>query len=77
MSATETRRSCIDCGTTICDKLKGEHPEFCLSTALDQETIDKVTADVRSLNETAVVVPTCANEAIPTELIDRIMSEEG
>ena len=44
---------------------------------VDQETIDKVTADVRSLNETAVIVPTCANESIPTELIDRIMSEEG
>ena len=44
---------------------------------VDQETIDKVTADVRSLNATAVVVPTCANESIPTELIDRIMSEEG
>ena len=44
---------------------------------VDQETIDRVTADVRSLNETAVIVPTCANESIPTELIDRIMSEEG
>ena len=44
---------------------------------VDQETIDKVTADVRSLNADAVIVPTCANEAIPTELIDRIMSEEG
>ena len=41
----------------------------------DQESIDKCLADVKELNPTAVVVPTCANEAIPIELIDRIMSE--
>ncbi|MBO6040401.1 MAG: hypothetical protein J6P58_04255, partial [Oscillospiraceae bacterium] len=43
----------------------------------DQESIDKCMADVKELNPTAVVVPTCANESIPIELIDRIMSEEG
>ena len=43
----------------------------------DQAAIDKCMADVRGLNDTAVIVPTCANESIPTELIDRIMSEEG
>ena len=43
---------------------------------VDQEAVDKVIEDVRGLNETAVIVPTCANEAIPIELIDRIMSEE-
>ena len=42
----------------------------------DQESIDKCIADVTELNPTAVVVPTCANEAIPIELIDRIMSED-
>lgn len=41
----------------------------------DQESIDKCIADVKELNPTAVVVPTCANESIPIELIDRIMSE--
>lgn len=39
---SDVRRSCIDCGSTMCDKLNGEFPEFCLSTALDQTTIDKV-----------------------------------
>ena len=42
---------------------------------VDQEMIDRVTADVRTINTTAEVVPTCANEAIPTALIDRIMEE--
>ncbi len=42
----------------------------------DQEMVDKCIADVRGLNADAVIVPTCANESIPIELIDRIMSEE-
>ncbi len=41
----------------------------------DQESIDQCLSDVKELNPTAVVVPTCANESIPIELIDRIMSE--
>ena len=44
---------------------------------VDRETIDRVIADVRGLNATAEIVPACANEAIPTALIDRILSEEG
>ena len=44
MNTTDIRRSCIDCGNTACDKLKGEYPEFCLTTELDEETIDKVRA---------------------------------
>ena len=37
-------RSCIDCGSTVCAKLKGEYPEFCLTTELDEETIARVRA---------------------------------
>ena len=41
----------------------------------DQESIDQCLSDVNELNPTTVVVPTCANEFISIELIDRIMSE--
>lgn len=41
---SDIRRSCVDCGSTTCNKLKGAYPDFCLTTELDQETIDKVWA---------------------------------
>jgi len=44
MSESETGRSCIDCGTISCDKLKEDWPDFCLTRALDRETVEKVRA---------------------------------
>ena len=43
---------------------------------VDSETIEKVMADVRGLNGSAEVVPCCANDAIPTALIDRVLAQE-
>lgn len=35
-------RSCVDCGVLNCQKRDKEYPEFCLTTALTEETIEKV-----------------------------------
>ena len=39
MSETKT---CVDCGVLNCYKMDKTYPEFCLTTGLTQETIDKV-----------------------------------
>ena len=41
MSETKT---CVDCGVLNCYKMDKTYPEFCLTTGLTQETIDKVQA---------------------------------
>ena len=35
-------RSCVDCGVLNCQTRDREYPEFCLTTALDEATIEKV-----------------------------------
>ena len=35
-------KSCVDCGVLNCHKMDKEYPDFCLTTALSEETLDKV-----------------------------------
>ena len=44
---------------------------------VDETTLAEVMEAVKAINTEAEVVSSCANEAIPIELVDRIMSEEG
>lgn len=39
---TDEIRSCIDCGVLNCQTRDKEYPEFCLTTGLSEETIEKV-----------------------------------
>lgn len=41
MNARDTK-SCVDCGVLNCHTRDREYPEFCLTTELTRETIDKV-----------------------------------
>ncbi len=62
----------------LCDQMQGADVVLVNKADLvEQETIDRVTADIRSMNASAEIVPCCASEAIPIALIDRILSEEG
>lgn len=36
------KRSCVDCGILNCQTRDREYPEFCLTTELAPETVDKV-----------------------------------
>ena len=42
---------------------------------VDEETLQEVIRMVKEINPEAVVTPTCANEAIPTGLLDPILKE--
>ena len=35
-------KSCVDCGVLNCRSLEKEYPDFCLTTGLSEETIEKV-----------------------------------
>ena len=39
------KMSCIDCGVVNCRRGDKTYPDFCLTTALDQETMDEVMAE--------------------------------
>ena len=43
---------------------------------VDETTLAEVIEMVRGFNDTAKIVPTCANEAIPLDLLDEIMGKE-
>ena len=38
----ETKRSCVDCGLQSCEAPERGYPDFCLTTALTEETVNKV-----------------------------------
>ena len=38
------KKSCVDCGILNCHTRDRQYPEFCLTTELTAETIDKETA---------------------------------
>lgn len=38
----KTKLSCVDCGVKNCETRDKEYPEFCLTTGLSDETIEKV-----------------------------------
>ncbi len=44
MSENKGQRSCADCGSVHCGKPKGEYPEFCLTTHLEQKELEEVLA---------------------------------
>ena len=37
-----TEKSCIDCGVLNCQKMDSKYPDFCLTTAISDETMEKV-----------------------------------
>ena len=37
----EQKLSCVDCGVKNCETRDREYPEFCLTTGLSPETIEK------------------------------------
>ena len=38
----EEKKSCVDCGVLNCQTRDKEYPEFCLTTELPEETMEKV-----------------------------------
>ena len=57
-------RSCVDCGILNCKTRDKEYPEFCLTTELTQETIEKVRAlyEEEENNKVSVISAQIENE---------------
>lgn len=58
------KRSCVDCGILNCKTRDKEYPEFCLTTELTQETIEKVRAlyEEEENNKVSVISAQIENE---------------
>ena len=62
--------SCIDCAVKNCDKMDKSFPEFCLTTNMDTEVLNK---DLKVMDATAISL--CRENKLPIVVFNSL--EEG